>query len=117
MSDPNQDGPQSAADFLRLGWVFHGKSNEIAAEENFRKAISLSPALIDAFYGLGLTLKAQGRRQEAVKTFGEVISLLDTDISIDRTRRAILRRLTLGHINLLESGDWGLEKEIWKHTA
>jgi hypothetical protein len=60
-------------------------------------------------------LKAQGRRQESVKTFAEVVSLLDKDISIDRTRRAILRRLAHGHINLLESGDWGLEKEIWKH--
>jgi len=117
MSEPNNDNPQSAADFLRLGWVFHGKSNESIAEENFLKAISLSPALIDAYYGLGLVLKAQGRRQEAVKTFGEVVSLLDKDISIDRTRRAVLRRLTHGHINLLQSGDWGLEKEIWKHGS
>jgi tetratricopeptide (TPR) repeat protein len=116
MSESSSTIPQSAEDYLRLGWVDHGKANETAAEEEFQRAIQLSPALIDAYFGLALALKAQGRKQESIKIFQKVIELLDKDLSIDKTRHAVLRRLTHGHINQLESGDWGLEKEVWKHT-
>ena len=91
------------------------KRDLVAAEERFRKAISLGPALIDGFYGLGLVLKAQGRGDEAVEIFVKLVDLLEKDSTLDSIRRTMLQRLTKGQINLLKFGDWGLEKEIWKH--
>jgi tetratricopeptide (TPR) repeat protein len=113
MANSSDDRPQSAAENAHQGWQFYGKGDLRAAEECFRIAISLSPALVDAYFGLGLALKAQNRGPEAIEIFQKVVDLLEKDTTIDSTRRAMLRRLTSGQINLLKSGDWGLEKEIW----
>jgi tetratricopeptide (TPR) repeat protein len=115
MNDITKDQPQSVDEYLRQGWGHYGRGDLTAAEERFRKAISLGPALIDAFYGLGLTLKAQGRKEEAVEIFLKLVVLLEKDTSMDSVRRTMLQRLTQGQINLLKFGDWGLEKETWKH--
>jgi tetratricopeptide (TPR) repeat protein len=115
MNDITKDQPQSVDEYLRQGWGHYGRGDLTTAEERFRKAISLGPALIDAFYGLGLTLKAQGRKEEAVEIFLKLVVLLEKDTSMDSVRRTMLQRLTQGQINLLKFGDWGLEKETWKH--
>ena len=114
MNDTTVGQPQSLDEYLRQGWASYGRGDFITAEERFRKAISLGPALIDAFYGLGLTLKAQGRKEEAVEIFLKLVDLLAKDTTMDNVRRTMLQRLTQGQINLLKYGDWGLEKEIWK---
>jgi tetratricopeptide (TPR) repeat protein len=114
MNDTSDEQPQSVDEYLRQGWSHYGKRDLQAAEERFRKAISLSPALIDAFYGLGLVLKAQGRSEEAIEIFTKLVDLLEKDSTMDNIRRTMLQRLTKGQINLLKFGDWGLEKEIWK---
>ena len=114
MGDSNFIIAQSAEDFLRKGWEFHSKKQEDSAEESFRRAIHMSPGLFDAYYGLGLVLKAQGRKQEAIQAFKKVLDLLEDESSSEQTQRQMLRRLTLGHINMINSGDWNLEKEIWK---
>jgi len=114
MNDISDDRPQSLDEYLRQGWANYGRRDLGAAEERFRKAISLDPALIDAFYGLGLALKAQGRKEEAVEIFLKLVDLLENDTTLDNIRRTMLQRLTKGQINLLKFGDWGLEKEIWK---
>lgn len=102
-------------DYYREGWSLHGsKKDEDAAEENFRQAIALNPKAVDAYYGLGLVLKAQDRRQEAILAFQQVVDLLATDIVEDRIRSQMLRRLSIGHMNQMKTGDWDLEKEIWK---
>ncbi len=116
MNDTIDDQPQSVDDYLRQGWAHYGRRDPSAAEERFRKAISLSPALIDAFYGLGLALKAQGKGDDAVEIFNKLVDLLEKDSTLDSIRRTMLQRLTKGQINLLKFGDWGLEKEIWKHN-
>lgn len=108
---------QSYEDYLREGWALHGsRKNEDMAEEYFRQAIDANPKSIDAYFGLGLVLKVQDRRQEAMQVFQKVVELLDSDVIEDKVRAGMLRRLTLGHINQMRSGDWGLEKEIWKHA-
>lgn len=114
MTDSNIEEPQSAAEFQNKGWHNYGTGDLRAAEDYFRKAISLSPALIDAYYGLGLVQKAAGDRQGAVDTFQKVLDLLEHDTSIENTRQAMLHRLANAQVNMLNSGDWGLEKEIWK---
>jgi tetratricopeptide (TPR) repeat protein len=104
-------------DYYREGWSLHGiKKDEDAAEENFRQAIALNPKSVEAYYGLGLVLKAQDRRQEAIRAFRQVVDLLDADTVEDRIRSQMLRRLSIGHINQMKTGDWDLEKEIWKRT-
>jgi len=117
MSEPQNPILQSADDHLRQGWADHGRSNETSAEEEFLQAIQLSPALLDAYFGLGLALKAQKREKEAIQVFEKLLHLVDLDVSSEKGRLQMLRRLILGHINMLSSGDWNLEKEIWKHST
>lgn len=101
-------------DYYREAWAFHGsKKDEDAAEENFRQAIALNPSSVDAYYGLGLVLKAQDRRQDAIQAFQKVVELLDAQTVGDLSRAHMLRRLSIGHMNQMKTGDWGLEKEIW----
>lgn len=103
-------------EYHREGWRLYGsKGNHDAAEENFRRAISVNPNSVDAYYGLALVLKAQDRRKEAIAMFQKVLDLLNANVVEDRNRAQMLRRLALGHINWLQSGDWNLEREIWKH--
>lgn len=116
MGDSNFVISQSAEDFLRKGWEYHSNKQEDSAEQSFRRAIQMSPGLLDAYFGLGLVLKAQGRKQEAIQAFEKVLDLLELEISSEPAQRQMLRRLTLGHINMINSGDWNLEKEIWKRT-
>src|SRR5574341_939740 len=109
MNDVTDDRPQSIDDYLRQGWANYARKDLNVAEDRFRKAISLGPALIDAFYGLGLVLKAQGRREEAIEIFLKLVDLLEKDTTLENIRRTMLQRLTKGQINLLKFGDWGLE--------
>jgi tetratricopeptide (TPR) repeat protein len=107
--------PKTAQDFLRLGWRQHaGEKSHSSAEESFRRAISLNPNLVDAYFALGLALKAQGRHDEAIQAFQKTISLLDAGVLEDHVRTSMLHRLAVGHANQLRDGDWALEKEIWK---
>lgn len=110
--------PQTAEEFIDQGWSFHAQQkDETAAEESFRRAISLSPEYVDAYYGLGLVLKAQDRRQESMETFKDVVELIETNPTKEQARGEMMRRLSIAHINQMESGDWGLEGEIWKHST
>jgi tetratricopeptide (TPR) repeat protein len=107
--------PKSAEDFMKNGWIEHTSDKEpFTAEQSFRQAITINPRLVDAHYGLGLALKAQGRKKDATQAFQTVIELTNQEIE-DRGRAEMLRRLALGHINQLNIGDWSLEKEIWQH--
>jgi cytochrome c-type biogenesis protein CcmH/NrfG len=102
-------------DYYREGWTLHGsKKDEVAAEEDFRQAIALDTNSVEAYYGLGLVLKAQDRRQEAIAAFQKVVDLLEASTTDDRSRSHMLRRLSIGHMNMLKTGDWNLEKEIWQ---
>jgi tetratricopeptide (TPR) repeat protein len=108
--------PQNVEDYIDQGWSLHAKEkDDTAAEESFRRAISLNTDSIDAYYGLGLVLKAQSRIQESMDTFKKVIGLIETNPTEEQARGEMMRRLSMAHINQMESGDWGLEGEIWKH--
>jgi tetratricopeptide (TPR) repeat protein len=104
-------------DLLRSGWASFTKGDLDAAEANFRKASSLNPRSVEAHFALGISIKAQDRKKEAIKAFKQVITLIEENVLDDRTRGAMLRRLALGHINQANSGDWNLEKEIWKRKS
>ena len=109
---------KTSDDYYRQGWMNHGsKKNEEAAEEDFRQAIALNPKSVDAYFGLGLVLKAQDRRQEAILAFQQVVDFLETNIIEDRIRSQMLRRLAIGHVNQMKTCDWNLEKEIWNRSG
>jgi len=106
--------PVTAADFILQGYMLKASGKFDDAEANFRKAISLEPASVEAYYALGLVLKAEDRRQDSIMCFEKVLGLIDADPK-DAGRAHMLQRLVKAHINQLRSGDWDLEKEIWQH--
>jgi hypothetical protein len=66
---------------------------------------------------LGLVLKAQGKREEAVTSFRDTIGLIEAGKIEEKARKEIMHRLANGHFNQLTIGDWNLEKEIWQHIS
>lgn len=109
--------PENIEDFIDQGWSYHAQEkDETKAEQSFRDALSINPESIDAYYGLGLVLKAQSRREESTDAFKKVIELIEAHPTEEQARGEMMRRLSMAHINQMESGDWGLEGEIWKHS-
>ena len=94
----------------------HSRGEQAQAESDFRRALSYSQNSIDAHFALGLVLKTQGKKEDAVETFNVTMGLIEQGAIEDNEKRVMLRRLTLGHINELTIGDWNLEDEIW-HQA
>ena len=105
---------QTIAEIINKGWLQKAEGKYDDAEASFRMAVSIDSDSIEAHYGLGMALKGQDRRQESIKSFEKVLELVDIRVE-DRTRGEMLKRLAHAHVNQLRSGDWGLEKEIWKH--
>jgi tetratricopeptide (TPR) repeat protein len=102
--------------------AYYARKEYSKAEIDLKQAISMDAMNVDAFYSLGMVLKAQGQKNEAVNAFGKVIEFLDkagagTPEKGSNPGKDILRRLALGHVNELTTGDWNLEKEIWQHTS
>jgi tetratricopeptide (TPR) repeat protein len=112
-ANSTQGMKEKESEQIREGWVLKASGKLDEAETSFRKAISEMPDSVEAYYGLALTLKLQGRKQESIKSFEKVIELVENDFP-DVVRGHMLRRLCKGHINQLNIGDWNLEKEIWK---
>lgn len=108
------DNPRTFAEFYRQGWAQHAAGKQEAAEASLRKAIELEPNSVDAFYTLGLTLKKADRRREAVEAFRQALDLIAAGALEHGSRSEMVRRLSLGHINQIEKGNWNLEKEIWQ---
>ena len=70
-ADPNQP---AALHFLGVIAIQVGNS-EIASEL-IRKAISLKPDYIEAHFNLAIALMAQGKRDEAIARYRQVIALM-----------------------------------------
>jgi tetratricopeptide (TPR) repeat protein len=105
--------PDDSAGYSRRGWAFHSRSENDRAEQDFRKALALAPETIDTQYALGLVLKAQGRKSEAIEAFKKVVDLLEAGKVEDHATSEMMHRLSMGHINELSIGDWNLEEQIW----
>jgi tetratricopeptide (TPR) repeat protein len=110
--DPNMLTPQSPADYLERGWLFYSRQKYEQAEEDFRQVLKQDPANADAWYALGLALKALGKGPQAIDAFTHVDQVI-AGVE-DRQRVMIILRLTHGQVNLIQTGDWNLENEIWK---
>lgn len=103
-------------ELVRSAWEQYGKGNLEQAEHEFRLAIERKVRSVEAHYGLGVVLKVAKRYQESIAVFERLISLLERTPH-DRIRAEMLRRLVHGYLNLMRSGDWGLESEIWKRSS
>jgi tetratricopeptide (TPR) repeat protein len=108
--------PTDYESFMRRGWAHHARGEQDRAESDFRRAISYSPESVDANFALGLNLKSQGKKDDAVEVFNKTIQLLEKGEDERDSKTEMMRRLALGHINELTIGDWKLEDKIW-HQA
>ena len=109
--------PNDFDGYLRRGWAYHARGKHQEAEQDIHQALKLDADSVDAHYFLGLVLKAQGKREEAVASFRETIGLIEAGKIEEKARKEIMHRLANGHFNQLTIGDWNLEKEIWQHIS
>jgi tetratricopeptide (TPR) repeat protein len=115
--DPtSMDNPVTAEDYQKRGMAYYARKQNKEAVADLKKAVSMDGNNIDAYYSLGMVLKAMNCRDEAVSSFSQVIKLILARPDAAEVKYDMLRRLALGHINELTQGDWNLEKEIWKRT-
>ncbi len=101
-------------ELIKEAWLAHSKKNDDEAEQVFRKAITLDPKSVEATFGLAIVLKSQSRFNEALQMFERTLQLINEEAIGNKDRAAMLKRMALGHINLIKTGDWNLEKEIWQ---
>ncbi|NUM43262.1 MAG: tetratricopeptide repeat protein [Anaerolineales bacterium] len=112
-ADPTSITPQTFEDYIKRGYAYHARQEYAPADEDFRKAISMDSSSTEAYYALGLNLKAQNRKEEATKAFQQALNFMNALEEKDTVRAHMLTRLTKGHINQLAKGDWDLRKEFW----
>lgn len=116
--DPNvMVKPQNVVDFQNRGMAYYARDQFDAAENDLRTAISMDESNIDSYYSLGMVLKALNRTDEAVQAFNQVLKHVKLKEDSDKTKNDMIRRLALGHINIITQGDWNLEKEIWQRIT
>lgn len=103
------ENPETWEDFYQRGWQYYTLEEHGKAIDDFNRALFLSPENPDIFYALGLTLQAAGQNEEAIKAFQRTLNALEN--MEDRTRAAMLSRMSRGHINRIRTGDWKIDNE------
>jgi len=68
--------PANPNSYLSLGTLYFSQEKFAEAENNFREAINLKEDLLSAHFNLALSLKSQGRSQEAKKEFETTLNQL-----------------------------------------
>jgi tetratricopeptide (TPR) repeat protein len=110
--DPTTLKANTPADYAKRGWLYFSRQNFDLAIQDFRHILSVDANDIDAWYGLGLAQKSAKDTPKALEAFEKVLNLI---VILDDSQRAsILSRLAKGQINQIKTGDWNLEKEVWK---
>lgn len=112
-ADPSEINPENATDYIRRGYAFHARKEYSKAEEDFRKALSMDAKSHEAYYALGLNLKAQNNNEAAIQAFQQALDFMNKLEEQNATRAHMLSRITKGHINQLKKGNWDLRKEFW----
>jgi tetratricopeptide (TPR) repeat protein len=112
--DPATMNASTAMEYASRGWLYFSNQNFEKATHDFRQVLNIDKNEIDTWYGLGLSLKASGSADEAVEAFNKVLELIR--LIKDKQQANILERLAKGQINHIKTGDWNLEKEVWKRS-
>jgi len=107
-----QTNPSHHATVLRLAWALYAEREFAEAATSFGQCASLSAEDPEGSYGLGMALRAQGKREAAVAAFQEAGRMAER--LSDKTRAQMLHRLAIAHVHYLREGDWNLEKEVWR---
>lgn len=113
--DPSTMIIASPADTLERGWLYYSSKKFDLAIADFQQVLAADANTLDALYGLGLTLKATGANPKALEIFEKVLAQIPN--IPDHQKESVLSRLTKGHINQIKTGDWNLEKEVWKSVG
>ena len=92
--------PNDAEVAYRLGMAFKAMKDDAAAVAAFRRALELRPDFERARYNLGITLKAQGRAEEARDELKDIQGLHEF-----RARLAESKSLIMTGAQMLEKGD------------
>ena len=106
--NPNEsksdDDPQTHSDIFKHAWEQYVKGDYGGAEASFARAISLNSQYAEAYYGLGLALKPQGRTEAAIVAFQKAIELLQADTQQKNPIRGVmLRNLAQAHIRMIQT--------------
>ncbi|OGO15654.1 MAG: hypothetical protein A2Z14_13215 [Chloroflexi bacterium RBG_16_48_8] len=104
--------PTDVNQHLRLGWTYYGEDRLDEAIRAFQDAKDRFPEDIEVLYALALAYKKAGHKKDALGIFRTVIKA--AEVLDDRMRGTMLRRLAIGHVNVLERGDWDLRNETWE---
>jgi tetratricopeptide (TPR) repeat protein len=112
--DPATMSASTTLEYNLRGWLFYSHQNYEKAVSDFRRVLKKNNNEVDAWYGLGLSLKFAGSSTEAVDAFNKVLGLIKT--MEDKQRKNVLERLAKGQVNQIQTGDWDLEKEVWKRS-
>jgi len=114
--DPgNIPPPQDAQGYLNRGVVFYARRQYEQAIQDLLQAASLDASLVDPHYCLGMAYKASQQNSEAIQAFQQALAQLEKQTILRAEAKTMLRRLALAHINEIQTGNWNLEKEIWRH--
>jgi Flp pilus assembly protein TadD len=98
--------PNDALVHINLAWGLHYNNQAEESVAEFQRALDLDVNSLDAHYGLGLSLKRLEKKQEARRAFEKAVAL--SGQVEDRNRGKMISRLATGHINEMDSGEWGL---------
>lgn len=112
--DPAAMNAETPMEYASRGWLFFSNHKYDRAVDDFRHILDVDKNDLDAWYGLGLSLKAAGSSDEAVEAFNHVLGLIS--VIENKQRASVLERLAKGQVNLIRTGDWNLEKEVWKRS-
>lgn len=110
--NPSSMKTETLNDYAIRGWAYFSTQKFDLSTADFGHVVAEEPSNIDSWYGLGLALKGSGTTSKALEAFEKVLELLH--LVEDHQRAQILGRLAKGQINQIKTGDWNLEKEIWK---
>lgn len=102
--------PKTSSEFIRRGWRHYSNKEYYLAENDFRKALDLTPDDPDTLYALAMTLFNSGRKQESIPVYRKVIETLRSDPDQEKdNRETMLIRMANGHIHFIETGQWRME--------
>jgi tetratricopeptide (TPR) repeat protein len=110
--NPSELKTETLNDYTIRGWAYFSTQKFDLSSADFDHVVAEEPENIDSWYGLGLALKGSGTNSKALEAFEKVLELIH--LLEDHQRANILGRLAKGQINQIKTGDWNLEKEIWK---
>ena len=76
--DPaTMQNPNTSEDYMKRGIAYYARKQYDRAEVDLNTSISLNPDSLDAYYNLGMVLKASFRKEESIKAFEKCIEMIE----------------------------------------